>query len=583
MKASRLINPMWLPVVGRELRVSSRRQSTYRTRAWAALLAILVFGWALMELAARQVPAAAQGRPLFLTLAVLAFVYCLLIGARVTADCLSEEKREGTLGLLFLTDLKGYDVVLGKLAATALHAFYGLLAVLPLLVLPLQLGGVTGRQITQTVLVLLNSFFFSLCLGLFVSARSTDDRKASFATFGLLLLFVLSPLVLAVFLDSILPPEFEAQAKAVACLSAVFPFELLYSELRSGPMMGMRGPFWAGFWISLVFYHALGWFFLWRAAGLLPRVWQSDAKLGWMAALQQKVDQWGYGRAEQRRQHRARLLDINPFLWLVARDRWKPRYVWVLLAVAFVLWPWLFGGKRNMLFDRDLLLPSIILLNSLLKIWITSEACARLVADRRAGTLELLLSTPLSIQAIIRGQWLALRRQFLIPLLTALFVEFYALRHSFDLGPTLAYLALLILDGIALGWVSLWTALSAKNAGRALTATLGWVLLLPWILYCILQYAVPDTYSLYSPNYYIFGLNRIGFNHRVYLWFVLGLLVDLTLAFAWARPRLRRGFRLIASEGRGVVKASRRQGLYPTKAEVPNRPLSAALDSVSSR
>ena len=56
---------------------------------------------------------------LFCILTGSAVFYCLLSGVWFTADCLSEEKREGTLGLLFLTDLKGYDVVLGKLVATS--------------------------------------------------------------------------------------------------------------------------------------------------------------------------------------------------------------------------------------------------------------------------------------------------------------------------------------------------------------------------------------------------------------------------------------------------------------------------------
>ena len=43
-----------------------------------------------------------------------------------TADCVSSEKRDGTLGLLFLTDLKGYDVICGKLAANSVSVLYGL-------------------------------------------------------------------------------------------------------------------------------------------------------------------------------------------------------------------------------------------------------------------------------------------------------------------------------------------------------------------------------------------------------------------------------------------------------------------------
>ena len=41
----------------------------------------------------------------------VALLMCMF-SASVTADALSSEKRNGTLGLLFLTDLKGYDIVL---------------------------------------------------------------------------------------------------------------------------------------------------------------------------------------------------------------------------------------------------------------------------------------------------------------------------------------------------------------------------------------------------------------------------------------------------------------------------------------
>src|SRR5262245_12909376 len=119
-----------LPIVERELRVAARRRATFRTRVWAAMAAIAVAGWKCLDFRFQGASSASQGASLFYTLSGLAFAYCLAIGARVTSDCLSEEKREGTLGLLFLTDLKGLDVVLGKLVASSLNSFYGLTAVL---------------------------------------------------------------------------------------------------------------------------------------------------------------------------------------------------------------------------------------------------------------------------------------------------------------------------------------------------------------------------------------------------------------------------------------------------------------------
>ena len=151
----------FLPIVERELRVAARQHSTYWMRMVLALAAIAI--GLFLYLARTQIPPQSLAKEIFGGLGGLSLLYCLSSGRRSTADCLSEEKREGTLGLLFLTDLKGYDVVLGKLAATSVGAFYGLLAVLPVLAIPL-LGGkrlrLPGGGTARAVL-----FFSALGLG----------------------------------------------------------------------------------------------------------------------------------------------------------------------------------------------------------------------------------------------------------------------------------------------------------------------------------------------------------------------------------------------------------------------------------
>src|SRR5437667_2205631 len=143
----------FLPIVTRELRVASRRRATYWVRSGSALALIVVGVWFFLMM--RHAPAHEVALVLFRILAGASLLYCLLIGVRATADCLSEEKREGTLGLLFLTNLKGYDVVAGKLVANSLNGFYGLLALLPVVSLALLMGGLTGTQIGCAALALL--------------------------------------------------------------------------------------------------------------------------------------------------------------------------------------------------------------------------------------------------------------------------------------------------------------------------------------------------------------------------------------------------------------------------------------------
>src|SRR5579859_2775545 len=99
----------FLPVAERELRVAARKRSTIWLRVLAALLALLIGSGFLAISTATGISTAQFGALTWLALATT-----LGAGLFFTADSLSEEKREGTLGFLFLTDLGGLEVVSGK-------------------------------------------------------------------------------------------------------------------------------------------------------------------------------------------------------------------------------------------------------------------------------------------------------------------------------------------------------------------------------------------------------------------------------------------------------------------------------------
>src|SRR5947208_1990957 len=177
----------FLPIVDRELRVAARRPATYWTRLLFAIAGAGIVRLALLFAAAAQTGASGIGGWLFYFLSLLALGFSAFAGVFLTADCLSEEKREGTLGLLFLTDLKGYDVVLGKLMARSLSAAYGLLAVFPVLAITLTMGGVSAGEFWRMALVLLNTIFFSLAAGMFVSSLGGTDHRSMAGAAGLIL------------------------------------------------------------------------------------------------------------------------------------------------------------------------------------------------------------------------------------------------------------------------------------------------------------------------------------------------------------------------------------------------------------
>ena len=119
----------FLPVVERELRVAARRPNIYWGRTVAALVGVALGAYAYVL--SRRFARLQLGEILFVALTWVAFVSCVFSGVRHTAGCISSERRDGTLGLLFLTDLKGYDIALGKLVASSISALQALLAVLP--------------------------------------------------------------------------------------------------------------------------------------------------------------------------------------------------------------------------------------------------------------------------------------------------------------------------------------------------------------------------------------------------------------------------------------------------------------------
>src|SRR2546426_951081 len=172
----------FLPIVERELRVAARKRSTFWLRLVAALVGLVIGGGCLRLSLVRGLGATTLGGVLFSVLTGVGLAAALSAGLFFTSDCLSEEKREGTLGFLFLTDLRGHDVVLGKLLGTSLRSSSALLAVFPILAITLFMGGVAPAEFWKTTLALANAMFVSLVAGLFVSALSRQSQRAMAGT-----------------------------------------------------------------------------------------------------------------------------------------------------------------------------------------------------------------------------------------------------------------------------------------------------------------------------------------------------------------------------------------------------------------
>src|SRR5688572_4965225 len=523
----------FFPVVERELRVLARSRRLYWGRFVSAQIALALVAW-FWFFSVSSASTANAAKQIFTGLSVLTFGYCLLFGSFLTADSISEEKREGTLGLLFLTDLKGYDVAFGKLAANSLQAIYNLLAIFPILSIPLLLGGLAGAEVFRMTLVLLDALIFSLTVGLLISTVSRHDRKAQAGAFAVVLGITGGlPAVLAFLQKKYGWPVPEW------CFS-ISPGYAIYHAFDQAFLAKPQE-----FWLSLGLIHLLSWVAVLAAAFLVRRVWQDrpgETKVGWLGLIKR----WKLGSAETRQHYREALLGTNAFYWLAARDRLKPYYVLCFLGGCALFWLLLWGYNPREMLEQEAFFLTACVLHVVLKVWLASEAGRQFYDDRKSSALELTLSTPLPVREILEGQFLGLFRQFgpaigIVLLFDVLgMVAAARVRLGSESEWLLTWAAMVIIfvvDAATLATLGMWLGLTAKRYSRAVARSLFFVLVLPWIVF----FALISYMALAR----ITSLNSLSFVIGMY--FIISLVTDLLL-FLNASGNLTARFREVATQ-----------------------------------
>ena len=455
-----------LPLVQRELRVAARQRKLYRSRLLFGLV-VVVFGGGILLFANPNHPVKSGGS--FVFFSVVALILCLVEGLRKTADAISEEKRAGTLGFLFLTDLRGWDIVLGKYAGALVRSLNVLLAFVPILSVTLLAGGTTLGDFWRTVLVLAVVMCFSLALCLFISAISRE-RSLSVCVAVLLVLCIVPMVASKVLADGFRLAEW----RWVAIFS---PVALL---LRGWESYYVGGPEW--YWRGLAGFAVASGVFLGMGSLILPRIWQEKPRK--VAVQRSKRTE----RSEAKR--RARQLDQNPILWVAYHGGQARMFRIIFFSLVVILL-----GARFFMMDAgwepevvDLI--ALVILTLLLNVYIASQASMNLAEAKRSGALEMLLSTPLKVGDIIRGQILALKEMFLWPaLVLAGWYLFVILNSAFSGGTwggwgltvmMLMHFLQLILGICAIAAVGMWMGMSSKTPNRALFKTILVGVLLPY-------------------------------------------------------------------------------------------------------
>jgi hypothetical protein len=400
---------------------------------------------------------------------------CLL-----TADVISLERREGTLGLLLLTRVNILDVLLGKLGSAGLTCLCALVAILPMLMLPVLAGGVTGGEAFRKGLVLPNTLFLALAAGLWASAGGYEWLKTARTA-----LLLVAALVLAPGLAGLL---FKPIGGAIGLLSPLGSI----SAAGDTPYKMSK----ADYWSSLLLVQAVGWGLLVAAGFRLRSAWREES--GEMTASPAVAFEW-FKQKPQQPSVRP-LGDENPIAWLLQRQRGIQALLWagVLVGLShFVAFRFLlrFLGPSSYLWLSWPLGLATSAFEGALFAWAASRF---FVEARRTGELELLLTTPSGAREIVSAQWEVLKRRLRWPILvmlapTLLELGNLLLRTPGSLGPGHSYMLPYTVSSLigcvemffgvgALCWVGLWFGLKAGSQARAIGWTVSLVKVLPYLI-----------------------------------------------------------------------------------------------------
>jgi ABC-type transport system involved in multi-copper enzyme maturation permease subunit len=357
------------PLIVRELRAEARRPNTYWLRSLAAALLTALFVWSTWNFQG----GGALGPMLFEALSNGLLLAVLVIVSAITADTISREKREGTLGLLFLTPLRANDIVVGKSLLHGLRAGTLFIAVVPIVGLPFLLGGIPLSSLVTFSCGLPATVLIAVAAGIVASVRSREWIEsivwaelfcAAFCFVFIFLQFVILGIAHRIWAFR-RPPTWLLNWWAIAA-----PASVLFAILVLG--------------LALIY-----------AGRRLRMTWQDESSEteSWWVKLFSTSQFWRTAFHWDTKKAR----DRNPIAWLQEYN-WSSRLTkWGWCILLFLAqWRLLLGWRQFMDYQMNLYW--------LVAIGIAFSAAASFRRERQTGALELLLVTPISAGQLILGR-----------------------------------------------------------------------------------------------------------------------------------------------------------------------------------
>lgn len=406
------------PIFDREFLTVPRTDKHFSVRV-AALLGLLTLGltaWLATNVMGSTMTlgeTARFGRLVFQIYGFVALVLVVFFSALSAAGAVAREKDRRTFVLLLMTDLRDYELVLGKMLGSLLPIALMLIGLFPVLALLMLLGGIQPSQVVLSWLVLASSAFAAGSLGAFAALwRDKTFQALALSVLGIVLYLCLTRLMVAVLgaLGMTVPDA--------ATLAFVDPIAALSSIIERGSAAeDSVHPAWvfvAVMWACGVLLNVI--------AFVRLRVWNPGRE-----AVQQREtkEDAELDEAARSRAHAAagavRDVWANPVLWREVCTRAYGRRALLIkvvygVVIGLIIYAALagFAGQRTPFQAAYGLLP-VAFLSLLL---VAAQAVTAVTTERDLGALDLLLVTDLSPNEFIFGKLLGILwnvKEFVLP------------------------------------------------------------------------------------------------------------------------------------------------------------------------
>jgi ABC-type transport system involved in multi-copper enzyme maturation permease subunit len=509
----KFLHKISLPLLQKELVEQANRKRTYVIRVVFALGMALVFIMVMNDTVSNSGVVnlwslASAGKNILTAIIFCLYVITLLVLPGAAATSITSERERGSLELLLVTKLGPWKIVLqkflGRVIPVAMFAFL----CLPMAAVAYSFGGTNQQEIAYFAAELAFLIVFVAACGTFFSAWFANGVTAIIATY---LTVGATATVFIVFVPKSYVYSFEEYLTQwfvwqVIASSLALTLATLILKLRRQPRKGNT---------------------MLRIFKRLDRFWKklNDRFLGGMEIITSDKEQlpgkdpiaWfeKYKRASGTTTHLTRIIVIL----LV------PVSILLLLVILTVLHEGRIAGTLEFLEFSKFTTAWFGIYLAVAALTLLAKGVSIVSEERRNQTLEILLTTPVSPEHLLKIKAKTLQRThlaFAIPIgiLTAITA---AANNMHPISVVIIFTILYFVHLKALTWGAVWLGLRIKNQRKAFV--LAFTILAVWLF---LPPIISETFSPYlSRAYYIAGASNFSFTEAIFLISPLDLILSM--------------------------------------------------------